>query len=149
MYKYRYVLALWLLGLCLVVTSQIAVLGEHYSNSWGDTWAIVCFSGLTIVSIAVSLIIVACVNHLKHTFFNTTIRVQTFGIVLITNLAVLYCLQSVLSQSDELTMSDGDARRGVFIIWLALIIFFTLVNSLLGALRAIRLKIKKQKVNWF
>jgi hypothetical protein len=67
-------------------------------------------------------------------------KYQVVGVISITGVVGLSVLVEVVRGNDSLTGYDGDARRGMFVIWLLLILIFTVVNVAVLILRQLKLR---------
>ncbi len=123
-------------GVLAILSSFIATAGDSYSALWGDMWAIVCFTGLAIICVSASVITWSEISKLKSSASNNLIKRQVLGCVFIVNFIAFWCLSTVIMRSNELTMDDGGGRRFVFLIGLSLLVVFTLLNLLYGAVTA-------------
>ncbi len=136
--SYAYPLGGIAFGGLAILSSFIATAGDSYSALWGDMWAIVCFAGLAIICVSASVITWSEISKLKSSASNNLIKRQVLGCVFIVNFIAFWCLSTVIMRSNELTMDDGAGRRYVFLVTLALIMVFTILNMLYGMVVASR-----------
>ncbi|MFZ1484379.1 MAG: hypothetical protein WAS36_05205, partial [Candidatus Saccharimonadales bacterium] len=78
------------------------------------------------------------VSKRKSSESNNLIKRQVLGCVFIVNFIAFWCLSTVIMRSNELTMDDGAGRRYVFLVTLALIMVFTILNMLYSMVVASR-----------
>lgn len=119
---------------------QLIAKPQYYGTELGRAWAHVFWFGFLLFFGPILTWFTRYVANHKNPRVADARKYQVVGVISITGVVGLSVLVEVVRGNDSLTGYDGDARRGMFVIWLLLILIFTVVNVAVLILRQLKLR---------
>lgn len=111
---------------------------QFYGTKFGRAWAHVFWFGFLLFFIPLLTMLITYVSHHKNPQVRNAGKYQVIGMVGITVTIGFLTLAAMLAGNEALTGYDGDARKGVFAIWLLFIALLALTNLFLLMIRQLR-----------
>jgi hypothetical protein len=110
--------------------SQFMSRPKFYGTLFGRAWAHVFWLGFLLFIYSLITLFSGYVTHHKNSLIRSIGKYQVIGMVAVTAVVGIMTLATILMGNEALTEYDGGARRGVFALWLLLIVTFTITNLL-------------------
>jgi hypothetical protein len=131
----KFYLSISVLGLLAMTLGQFMARPQFYGTGFGRAWAHVFWLGFLFFIVPLVALSVGYIAHHKNPLVVATGRYQLMGTAIITGFVGLVTIAAMVMGNEALTGYDGDARRGVFVVWLLLIVTLTIINLLILAIR--------------
>ena len=113
---------------------------QFYGTELGRAWAHIFWLGLLLLLGSLLTWFTRYIAHHKNPRVVNAGKRQALGVLCITSLVGAATIIAMIMGNDALTGYDGDARRGIFVIWLLLLVTFTIINLATLLFRQMRQK---------
>ncbi len=125
-------------GLVVMALGQILARPQFYGTEFGRAWAHVFWFGFFLFFGSLLTWFTRYIAHHKNPRVVDAGKYQVAGVIGVTGMVVLVAIAAIIMGNDAGGGSDG---KGAFVIWLTLLLAFTMIN--LGILVFRQLKLPK------
>lgn len=107
---------------------QFMALPQYYGTEFGRAYAHVFWIGFLLFSGAITAWFIRYIAHHKNPKIVDAGRYQLIGTIGVTGAVGIFTIAAIIMGNDTLTQYDGDVRKGVFVVWVLLLLIFTTLN---------------------